>query len=187
MNMTSVTRRLAAAAIACAAVLAPGAALAAPGGPAAPAAVAPKCPTSHLRIWLGVPGDSATGSTAYQLELSNISHSTCTLFGFPGVSAAGLNGRQLGSAAKRDPSDPAQLVTLRPGATAHVFLRIVNVAFFPASACHPANAIGLKVFPPNDRAATIVPFPVKACRAKGPKFLFVRTAVTGTGIPGFSL
>ncbi len=192
-QMSRARRRVTAVAITCAAILTPAVALAAPGQPAAPGqlaapatAAAPRCATSDLTAWIGIPGDSAAGTTAYQLELSNTSHHTCTLTGFPGVSAVGLGGHQLGRAAARDHSDPTRLVTLRRGATAHVLLLIVDVAFFSASACHPANAIGLKVFPPNDRAATVVSFPFRACKKKGPRFLTVRTAVTGTGIPGFS-
>lgn len=200
MNQISrARRRVTAVAITCAAILTPAAALAAPGQPdtpgqlaapghlAAPAtAAAPRCATSDLTAWIGVPGDGAAGTTAYQLELSNTSHHTCTLTGFPGVSAVGLGGHQLGRAAARDHSDPTRLVTLRRGATAHVLLLIVDVAFFSASACHPANAVGLRVFPPNDSAATVVSFPFRACKKKGPRFLTVRTTVTGTGIPGFS-
>ena len=187
--MTLISRkqwRIAAAGIACAAILTPAAALAAPARSAAPQAAAPRCRTSDLRIWLGIPGDSASGHTAYQLELSNISWRACTLFGFPGVSAVAPGGRQLGSPAARDHGDPTRLVTLASGATAHVFLVITNVAFFPPAACHPANAIGLRVFPPNNTAATVVFFPFQACAKKGPVFLLVRTTVAGTGIPGFS-
>ena len=184
-HISRARRRVIALAITCAAILMPAAALAAPGQLAGPAA-APRCATSDLRVWIGVPGDGAAGTTGYQLELSNISHHTCTLTGFPGVSAVGLGGHQLGRAAGRDHSDPTRRVTLRRGATAHVLLLIVDVAFFSPSACHPANAIGLKVFPPNDRAATVVSFPFKACKKTGPRFLTVRTTVTGTGIPGFS-
>jgi hypothetical protein len=187
MNLISRPRRAAIAALACAAILTPATALAAPRTPAAPAATAvPKCATSDLRIWVGVPGDGAAGTTAYQLELSNISHRTCTLFGFPGVSAVAPGGNQLGRAAARDHADVTRLVTLRRGATAHVFLLIVDVAFFSPSACHPANAIGLRVYPPGDRTATVVSFPFGACTKKGPNVLTVRTTVTGTGIPGFS-
>lgn len=178
--------RIAVAGIACAAILTPAAALAAPAHPAARAAAAPSCPTSSLRVWLGVPGDSAAGHTAYQLELSNISNRACTLFGFPGVSAVAVGGRQLGTPAARDHADPTRLVTLGRGATAHVFLVITDVAFFPAAACHPANAIGLRVFPPNTRTATVVSFSFRACARRGPVFLRVRTTVAGTGIPGFS-
>jgi hypothetical protein len=151
-----------------------------------PAAAPPHCRTAQLRVWVGVPGDSATGHTAYQLELSNISSHSCTLFGFPGVSAVGVGGKRLGSAARRDHFDPTKLVTLGRAATAHVFLLITNVAFFTKSACEPANAIGLRVFPPNDTTSTVVPFPFRACKKRGPIFLRVRTTVARTGIPGFS-
>lgn len=179
--------RTAAAALAATAILTPAAALAAPAHHAGPAAAAtPQCATSSLRVWLGIPGDSASGTTAYELELSNISSQTCTLFGFPGVSAVAAGGAQLGSPASRDNTDPTLLVTLSPRATAHVFLLIRNVAFFPPGTCQTANAIGLRVYPPNNTAATIVGFPFKACANKGPVFLTVRTTVAGTGIPGFS-
>jgi len=162
-------------------------ALAAPAHHARPAAAsAPQCTTSHLRVWLGVPGEGALGSTYYQLELSNVSSHTCTLFGFPGVSAVGSGGGQLGSPASRDHTDPALRVTLAPGATAHVLLKITNVVVFSTTTCQPVNAMGLKVYPPNNTAATIVDFPFQACAKSGPVFLTVRTTVAGTGIPAFS-
>ncbi len=201
-------RGLAAFAMAGAAVLVPTAVLAAPIGRAAPArpaagagraataqtavaagpaaAVAPRCPASALNVWLGLPGDGAAGSTYYQLELSNTSASRCTLYGFPGVSAVSRGGGQLGRAASRDYADPIRLVTLRPGATAHVLLRIVDVSNFPAASCDPGPAAGLRVYPPNDRRSVEVPFSLRACQHSGPVFLDVRTTVSGTGIPGYS-
>jgi hypothetical protein len=183
-------RGLAAFAVTCAAVLVPTAAVAAPGGPAdaarPAAAVAPRCATGALTVWLGFPGDGAAGSTFYQLELSNTAGPTCTLYGFPGVSAIGRNGGQLGRAASRDHADRIRLVTLRRGATAHVLLRIVDVANFPAASCDPGTAVGLRVYPPNDRRSVEVPFSFRACRKGGPVFLDVRTTVSGAGIPGFS-
>ncbi|HEY7430542.1 MAG TPA: DUF4232 domain-containing protein [Streptosporangiaceae bacterium] len=173
--------------MACAAILLPATALAAPGHPAAPAAAAaPKCALSDLSVWLGIPGDSAAGSTFYQLEMSNISKHSCTLIGFPGVSAVGLGGHQLGSAATRDHSDPKHLVTLGTGGTAHAVLQIVDAGVFQPSACHPKNAIGLRVFPPNDARSEVIGFTFKACQTKGPKFLSVRVTRAGTGIPNFS-
>lgn len=192
----AVRRGLAAFAITSAAVLVPTVALAAPGGHAAavrpaadaqPAAtVAPRCASSALTVWLGIPGDGAVGSTYFQLELSNTSARTCTLYGFPGVSAIGRGGGQLGSAAGRDHADPVHLVTLRRGATAHVLLQITDVTNFPAASCDPASAVALRVYPPNDRRAVQVPFAFRACRSSGPVYLHVRTTVGGAGIPGFS-
>jgi len=102
------------------------------------------------------------------------------------VSAEGLGGGQLGSPASRDHTDPTQLVTLSPGATAHVLLKITNAAALPTTTCQPADAIGLRVYPPNNTAAASVDFPFQACAKSGPVFLTVRTTVAGTGIPGFS-
>lgn len=188
MSPTSrLTRRALAAAVACAAILLPATALAAPAHPATAAtSAAPKCALSDLSVWLGIPGDSAAGSTFYQLEMSNISNHNCTLIGFPGVSAVGLGGHQLGSAATRDHGDPKLLVTLRRGDTAHAVLRIVDTGLFQPSACHPKNAIGLRVFPPNDAKSAVVGFKLRACQTKGPKFLSVRVTVAGTGVPNFS-
>jgi hypothetical protein len=117
---------------------------------------------------------------------SNISHQACTLYGYPGVSALGGGGVQLGSAAARDASHPNRLITLNPGATAHVELRITDVGNYPPSACHPANAVALRVYPPNDYTATEIPFSFRACAKPGPAFLRVTTTLNGTGIPGFS-
>ena len=189
-------RGLAVLGITCAAVLVPTVALAAPGGRTAPirpaaagrpaAAVAPRCATGALTVWLGIPGNGAAGSISYQLELSNTSARTCTLYGFPGVSAVSPNGGQLGRAAARDYTDPIRLVTLRRGATAHVLLKVVDVGNFPPRRCHPATAVALRVYPPNDRRSLEVPLSFRACRKSGPVFLYVRTTVGGAGIPGFS-
>jgi hypothetical protein len=50
------------------------------------------------------------------------------------------------------------LVTLRRGDTAHAVVRIVDAGFFQPSACHPKNAIGLRVFPPYDAKSAVAGF-----------------------------
>ena len=122
----------------------------------------------------------------YELEISNVSARTCTLLGYPGVSATGAGGAQLGSPARRNSSHPARLITLGRGATAHVILGIADVSAFPAAACHPVTATGLRVFAPNDFRAQVIDFSFKACQKAGPQFLSVSPAVAGTGIPLFS-
>jgi hypothetical protein len=187
MKLSSRTaRRIGATAAAiCAAILVPAVALAAPGHPAA-AARAPGCSVADLRAWVGIPADGSAGSFTYQLELSNVSGHACTLLGFPGVSATGAHGGQVGSAAVRNHSHPARLVTLNRGATAHVELQITDVSNFPQSACHPVTASGLRVFPPNDRRSESIPISFRACQTRGPKYLSVTTTIAGTGIPAFS-
>ena len=199
MSLTSRTaRRVGAVAGAIgAAILIPAVALAAPGHPAAHTTstastadsatrVLPKCTTSNLRVWVGVPGDGSAGAVHFQLELSNISARACTLLGYPGVSAAAARGGQLGRAASRDASHPVTEVVLGPGGTAHVELGVTDVGVFSRSACHPVTAGALKVFPPNDFTAARFPFSFRACARRGPVYLHVSSVIPGTGIPGFS-
>jgi hypothetical protein len=155
-------------------------------GAALPATVG-RCTTTSLRVWLGIPGDGTAGPIYYSLELSNVSKAACTLDGYPGVSAVGLGGKQLGSAARRNSVQPPHLVTLAPGATAHVLLGITDPGFFSPSACPRVNAIGLRVYPPNDFGSTIVDFPFAACGKAGPSFLSVTVANAGVGIPGYNI
>jgi|HubBroStandDraft_5_1064220.scaffolds.fasta_scaffold297989_1 hypothetical protein len=180
-----IRRAGATAAAVAAAVLIPTVALAAPGRAAAPAA-APGCTQAQLRSWIGLPGDGTAGTVFYELEISNISSRTCTLLGYPGVSATNADGAQVGSPARRNSSHPARLITLGRGATAHVDLGIVDVFNFPAAACHPVTATGLRVFAPGDFRSENVPLTFKACQRGGVQFLNVTATVAGTGIPGFS-
>ena len=188
-------RVLAVAAMTGTTILVPTVALAASGHPAAAAraaaparltAVAPRCLVAGLTGWLGVPSSGYAGGSYLELELSNISNQACTLYGYPGVSALGPGGRQLGSAAARSSADPTRLVTLSRGETAHVVLQIVDVGGFPAAACKPGGAVALRVYPPNDFRALTIPYSFSACTKAGPVFLSVRTTVSGTGIPNFS-
>ena len=64
------------------------------------AASIPRCTASDLGVWLAVgQGNGAAGTIYYPLEFTNLSHHTCYLYGYPGVSALGRNGNQLGSPA----------------------------------------------------------------------------------------
>jgi Domain of unknown function (DUF4232) len=164
------------------------AASAAAGHPAAnaaprqPARSFPACATSQLTGWLGVPGNGAAGSVYYELQLSNTGPSTCTLFGFPGVSAVNGSGHQLGRAAGRDYARPATTQVLAPGATVHSLLRITDPG---AIGCPTATAAGLRVYPPNQFGALFVPFRFQTCT--GPhRNLTIRVVRHGAGIPGYS-
>jgi hypothetical protein len=191
MNLTTraARRGVAAAAMIAAAILVPTAALATSGRPAAPAStVAPKCATAALSAWMPRLGSGYAGSAVYELEISNISARACTLYGFPGVSALGSNGHQLGSPASWDHAHPSRMATLSPGATAHAVLRIVDVSVFgnPKQPCHPTQAAALRIIPPNDRTSIEIPFSFNACATPGPIYLSVRTTQSGAGIPNFS-
>lgn len=190
MNITSrMARRVTAATAAIAAAIAiPAVALAAPGHTAARAtpAAAPRCTSGQLVAWIGIPAGAAAGTYAYQLELSNTSHSTCTLYGYPGVSAIGPHGGQLGSAAARNRQHAAHLITLGRGATAHVELWVADVSAYPSSACQPRQASGLRVYAPGAYRSLTIPYSFRACSQKGPRYLHVTTTIAGTGVPNFS-
>jgi hypothetical protein len=178
MDLTTVTvRRIAvAAAAACAAILAPAIALAAPAAPsrATSPAAAPGCQTPGLVIWLDTNGSGAAGSVFYNLKFTNLSGRRCTLNGYPFITAVNLRGHQLGRRAAFDHSRVPHVVTLGPGRTATAVLQIVDVGNFPASACRPVTAAGLRVFPPNQTRSKMVPFPFGACSRSGPIYLMVR-------------
>lgn len=169
---TGARRTLAAAAVTCAAALAPAAALASDGHAGAARTTTPACATSGLDVWLNTQGSGAAGHTYYFLNFTNLSGSTCTLFGYPGVSAVTLTGAQLGSAASRSGTTP-HTVTLANGATTHALVGIVNPGVIPASQCHPVTAAGLKVYPPNQTASKVTPYPFTACSKSGPVYLSV--------------
>jgi hypothetical protein len=163
------------AAVAVAAALTPIAVLSATAAPARAVTTAstPACTTSGLVVWLNTRGSGAAGSIYYQLEFTNLSGHTCTLRGYPGVSAVNLTGHQLGRAASRSPIYPLHTVTLLNHATASVLLRTVQVSLFPLATCHPTTAAGLRVYPPNRTTAKMVPYPFGACARTGPIYLSV--------------
>ena len=134
----------------------------------------PKCATSGLVVWLNTDGDGAAGSIYYKLEFTNLTGSQCTLTGYPGVSAVDLAGHRLGSAAGHDAFAAPHTVTLASGATKTATLRIAEAGNFPASQCHMVPAAGIRVYPPNQTASKLVPFPFSACSRTGPGFLIVR-------------
>jgi hypothetical protein len=187
------TRSLAAgAAIIGAAVLVPAIALAASGSPASPQVSKPqassavhRCLRAQLTAWIGVPGNGTAGSVYYPLEISNVSNRTCTLYGYPGVSALAPGGGQAGSPAGRSPGYQISTVTLAPYQTSHVDLQITDVGVYSPSACHPETADALKVYAPGDFSSMLVPFSFQACGKSGPVYLHVSPDFGNTGIPGY--
>ncbi len=188
MKLTSrATRRVAAAvAAASATLLIPAAALAASGSSAAAhAAAAPRCSAVQMFAWIGLPGDGGAGTVTYWVQLSNVSHRTCTLKGYPGVAAVGRPG-QLGSPAGRAHLYQPRLITLRPGATAHFDLGITDISGRAPGTCDPVIAQGLKIRAPGDRRSQVLEFAFVTCKKRGASNLGVTTTLKGTGIPQFS-
>jgi Protein of unknown function (DUF4232) len=138
-------------------------------------AATPSCATSGLDVWFfDTPGGGTAGSFFYELKLTNLSSRTCTLTGYPGVSAVNLAGQRIGAPARREAGTTTHTVVLAPGVTASATLRIVVAGNYPASACHEVTAAGLRVYPPGQTHSRLVPVPFKACSRTGPQILLVR-------------
>jgi Protein of unknown function (DUF4232) len=162
------------------------------------------CPTSVLDAWVGLGATESTSIphdghhlegdiTYYTLEFTNVSARTCSLYGYPEVSAyagSAVTGTQIGSAASYDPAVRPRPVTLAPGATAHSVLRVTGPGQFQPAACARVTAPELRVLLPDQGVRiqpAFVPITLPACSKPGPEFLSVQAIQPRPGIPGFAL
>jgi len=153
-------------------------------GTAPTAASIPRCTASDLGVWLAVgQGNGAAGTIYYPLEFTNLSHHTCYLFGYPGVSALDRNGHQLGSPAQWGSLRGAHIVNVAPGATAHTLLAYHDAVVTTEPGCHPVNsAANLRIYPPGQRSATFAAFSFQACSHAGPIWMnIVEPIIPGVG------
>jgi Protein of unknown function (DUF4232) len=146
-----------------------------------PSAGASPCTTSALHVVVpSGSGGAAAGSNYYPIQFSNTSSSPCTLYGYPGVSFVGaIGGSQIGAAATRNPTLPAELVSLSPGQTVHATLQVVDAMNYPSGDCGLVTAHWLKVYPPNQTAPAYVSFTAQTC-SKPKTILSVQTVQTGS-------
>jgi hypothetical protein len=137
---------------------------AAPSPTMTPPATAPAgCATSSLTVKLGSP-EGYAGGTYVQIDFTNGSNASCTLYGYPGVSlVTGPPYAQVGLAAERDTTSPVTLVTLAPGATGTALLQIVDAQNYPSSTCSPVQATNLRIYPPNQTAPVFLPDTAYGC------------------------
>jgi Protein of unknown function (DUF4232) len=139
------------------------------------------CPTSGLKLAEGTTG-AAAGSVYMQIEFTNTSGRTCTLFGYPGVAltTSTTPGSQVGAAARRSTGKPKQVITLTPGQTASATLQIAQVANYPSSSCQPVSARYLQVYPPGQTSARYLPYTGQGCMK--PVFVLgIEPVQVGTG------
>jgi hypothetical protein len=145
----------------------------APAGP-------PACPTSSLHVKLGV-GQGYAGGVYVVIDFTNTGASTCSLFGYPGVSLVkGPPYTQIGLAAKRSTTTPKTLVTLAPGATANALLQIVDALNYPSASCGPTKATALKIYPPNQTEPVYLPNTSSGC-AKPVQIMYIGAVRPGSG------
>jgi hypothetical protein len=146
------------------------------------AASAPACTAFGLGVWVAVgQGNGAAGTIYYPLEFTNLTGHTCSLFGYPGVSAVNINGKQLGSSANWEGTASPHTVILAPGATAHTMLAYHDVAVTSEAGCDPVNsAVLLKVYPPGQHSWTYAEYDLQSCSRPGVRYL----SIVGPIIPG---
>ena len=170
-----------------------GAAFAATSPAAAHAASAaiPQCAPANgqqgnVSVWVADgQGNGAAGTIYYPLEFTNLSKHSCSMYGFPGVSAISRSGHQLGSPANRESGGgfgTKRTVVVAPGATVHAILAYHDAEVSTAPACHPVNTtVELRVYPPNQYGAAYAFFPLTACSHAGPIYLSVGPVKPGVG------
>ena len=165
----------AAAGSACVAMSIPVASAAAAAQPAATRA----CATSNLHASLA-PNNGTAGAIYTAINLTNQSGSTCSLYGYPGVSLSeGSPYTQVGQAAAENSSTPRVLVTLAPGGTANAVLKIADAYNFPSPPCYPVSTSYLVVYPPNNTVPIHLKYAAVTCA--GPTVtLTVNTVQSGS-------
>ena len=153
-----------------------------------PHAVVTACTMSQIQVRLDTRSAGvAAGSSYIPLDFTNIGPATCTLAGFPQVSVAtSSTGKQLGAAATLDRSAAAQQMVLSAGQSAHIWLRLVDVANIPAAQCDPVAAAGLRVSLPGQRPGTFVARSMTTCAkpVTGTDVLTVEPFRPGAARPG---
>jgi hypothetical protein len=173
-------RLAAGAGLAVAAILLPTAALASSGSAAQAAHPTASCAAANTRVWYGnAEGGAAAGHTFIEFQLSNTGRSTCSFFGYPGVSALNSGGTEVGKPASH--AGTKITVSLAPGATAHFVLKITDASLICA---HPVHATQIRVFPPSQFHAQIVSLATQQCT--GRSVMSVDAVHPRAGIPGFS-
>jgi hypothetical protein len=141
------------------------------------------CTTSDLHIDLGQ-ANGAAGSTIVPIEFENQSSSTCTMFGFPGVSfVSGVGGTQIGASGGENSATPRKLITLTAGAKAHALMSVIVAQNFPAGKCDLVKAHWLKVFPPGETAAQFLKYTSDTCSSVSTavRVLNIETVQAGGG------
>jgi hypothetical protein len=132
----------------------------------------PKCIMSAGRAWVAADqGGGAEGTIFYPLEFTNRSGQTCSLYGFPGVSATDSNGLRLGSPARWDHPAQPRVVTLAPGATAHSVLAYSDVAVANCPSAGVRAAFALRIYPPDQFQPTHAFWDLDACTVDRSVFL----------------
>jgi Protein of unknown function (DUF4232) len=130
------------------------------------------CATSALKVSLG-PANATAGTTFYPLKFVNKGKTSCTLTGYPGVSAVTSAGKQIGNPASRS-GGKFRTVTVAPGKQQSASVGIVDTGNFSATSCKPVTAAGLKIIPPNQSQSVTLKKKFSTCSSTTTTSLQVR-------------
>ena len=152
-----------------------------PASTPSPAVTGPRaCPTSSLQVKQGVAQGYAGG--VYQvIDFTNTSGSTCTLYGYPGVSlVSGPPYTQIGLAAKRTTDTPGQAGHAGPGRDRQRPAADRGRAELPERQLRPTKATALKIYPPNQTVPVYLPSASNGC-GKSVQIMYIGPVQTGSG------
>jgi hypothetical protein len=114
-----------------------------------------RCQPTDLRVTLGT-NTPGSGNSYLKVDLTNVSSSSCTMDGYPGVNLVGTAHGQNGYQWPLERSTAAQpsLVTLAPGAVAHFTMSYL--AWGSGTAGEEIKVDEIIITPPDDTTQTNV-------------------------------
>lgn len=116
------------------------------------------------------------------IDFTNVGSTSCTLYGYPGVSlGTGLPFVEVGAAATRSTTAAPTVVTLAPGQTGNALLRVVDALNYPQTTCSPTSTAYLQIYPPNETTAIYLAYKSTGCTATSVNLLTIGVVQAGTG------
>jgi Protein of unknown function (DUF4232) len=126
----------------------------------------------------------AAGTIYSHLVFRNVSATSCTVSGYPGVSFVDGAGHQIGGPAQRASGDSG-VVTVGPGQSAGAVLAIHDTYVSNTPNCASTTTVGLRIYPPNQTAAQFTPGQFTVCANPAANGSASVTAVTAlANLPG---
>lgn len=124
------------------------------------------CASSQLKVSRADTGVGA-GQRYLKLVFTNTAGSSCTLTGYPGVSYVKAAGVQSGNPAVRTGA-AYHTVTLAAHGTAQATVHDSNgVGGYTPAQCQLTSVEGIRVYPPNQKAALFLPWKTQHCAGTG--------------------
>ena len=147
-----------------------------------PAAAGPAgCATRDLQAKV-TNTEGAAGSVYQNIDFTNVGSTTCSLYGYPGVSlGTGMPFNQIGAAATRSTTASPAVVTLSPGQTANALLRVTQALNYPQAKCAPTKTTYLQIYPPNQTTALYLTYAATGCTSTSVNLLTIGVVQAGAG------